>query len=1388
MSKSSIAAVALVLVMVVSAFAVATANVAANKGTRDTYGYGWTDSKSPAPSVAFNWIEINSTGTLTGLTGDDDMAGPFPIGFDFTFYGNRYSAFNISTNGYIQFNGMYDDLSADSIPSTWGVNNFVALYWHDMYVASGAEHGIYYETRGVAPDRQLVVEFLNFSDLSYSSTHMTLEIVLYENGEIWMNYLYLNGRIGSNAGIGIENSDGSDGCEYSYYTASLQDAMSIKFAYSPILIGPAATAMGPPGTTLSYSLTVQNRLAVSDSIAIQTSGVEGWTVAVYDSSWNPLIDTDFDTIPDTGTIASMGSAILYVNVTVPVSPVNPTEYTTVNASAHTDSTKYDVCVLTSQEAVVWFDPPHSDYATDSDLDGDYNTLTVDVLIYVRVDGWYYVYGDLYTDSGWFVQQQSGGGYFVAGTQTVSLTWNGWFIYDRADDGQLRLDLEVYDSVGWDLQDEDTYYTASYVASDFMQRPIAFNSPHSTDRIDLDSDGLYEILNLHTNTTVRYDGTFRVDAYLYDSGWNYVTSNSSQLDLAAGDHTFDIGFSSIDIRTSGAGDGPYNFQLYLYAFVRGSWWYMEYDTHQTPAYPGAEFKAPAAYFEPPHSESVADINSDGLYEWLYIYVGVNVTVAGEYTISGDLSAWDYIDTDENHTYLGVGSHIVQLSFPGFPIRYESDSDDYDVDLTLTGDTGILDTDYYETDWYWYTDFATAPGWFVTTECSVEDLDGDGLYDFLLVNATVNVTMAGLYEVHADLYDWWGDLTCDLTNRTQLAVGETVFHFAFPGWMISVGGEDPDEVYLYLYDEDGRQMDTTWFYTPSWYYYDFETVPAYFGSTGNTLSPDDTDLDGVNETMVMVMNVTVETGGYYWVYGMLYDSAWTRVGYERVRVWLPAGNNSVTITFPGWLIRAIGDNGTFWEYAYLYDDDQNQMDSWDADGGAWYNDFDPAVPRIVSSWAATTPTIDGLITSNEWAAATVVAVGQPLSTNQVGANMLVMNNATHLFISFDVWGDTSEDASDSASLAFDTGNDEVGTDGMEDQFTQWGSGTQQHYDYDEFWADWYQDCSPLSTTNENHTGLMAHASFGHSQTFAFNHRTYEFAIPLALLGATMGDVLGFETRSHVNGGMYDAHNWTQTVWPLMSPTGDLATFGELVLAEHIVIPPPVTAHAMAGTMGGNSWYTSAVAVTLTATGGDGGVDHTEFSLNDGAWTNYTGAIVISANGTHSLRYRSTDAASQEESIKTVTVNIDQIAPVTTAGKSGTFVWLNATDSHSGVASIAYRIDGGSWTTYTGMFNVTGSRGMHTVEYFATDRAGCPEAMKSIQVEVTSGTTGGISELLSNPILWIILIAAIAAVLVLVVVLMKRRKGGQQPVMYPAPGQPMPAPQPEYPFPPPGPPPSG
>ncbi len=154
--------------------------------------------------------------------------------------------------------------------------------------------------------------------------------------------------------------------------------------------------------------------------------------------------------------------------------------------------------------------------------------------------------------------------------------------------------------------------------------------------------------------------------------------------------------------------------------------------------------------------------------------------------------------------------------------------------------------------------------------------------------------------------------------------------------------------------------------------------------------------------------------------------------------------------------------------------------------------------------------------------------------------------------------------------------------------------------------------------------------------------------------------------------------------------------------------------------------------------------QVSDNGGAWTNVPGLVGTTAtSGSHSgldghayaFRSIATDRAGNVEPTSagndTWTV-VDVTPPSTTSSLSGTLgnnnwyttavtVTLAATDATSGVASTAYRVDGGGWLTYGAPFAVSGD-GFHKVEYYSTDDAGLAEGTRSTSfyVDATPPTT--------------------------------------------------------------------
>jgi cytochrome c len=169
------------------------------------------------------------------------------------------------------------------------------------------------------------------------------------------------------------------------------------------------------------------------------------------------------------------------------------------------------------------------------------------------------------------------------------------------------------------------------------------------------------------------------------------------------------------------------------------------------------------------------------------------------------------------------------------------------------------------------------------------------------------------------------------------------------------------------------------------------------------------------------------------------------------------------------------------------------------------------------------------------------------------------------------------------------------------------------------------------------------------------------------------------------------------------------------------------APAAPNGQNGWYVTPVVVTLAAAdeNGGSGIDRTEYQVDGGAFTAYTGPVTVGTDGTHLVSYRSVDKAGNVEAARTVTVKVDATAPTTVAAFApanddgwhahAVPVTLSSTDTTSGVARIEWSLTGGSvWTPYTGPVDITGD-GVHELLYRALDSAGNVETLKSAVLKI-------------------------------------------------------------------------
>lgn len=236
--------------------------------------------------------EVYYQGISSGLNGDDNGSAALPIGFDFTFYGNTYSQFYITSNGMITFSdyrytvdwGNWPYYVNTAIPNTNSPNNYIAAFWDDTTAYNDLNERILYKTLGTAPNRMLVVQYTNVGFYNDPTPLGTFFIILYEgSNNIQLQYRYLigdNARTkGSSATVGLENANGSAGTQYAFNTQSLKGEQVILFspngtgsyntstnAYEPVLLG-----LGD---------------APSPAIPVQTTPLKGSTVSTTPTfSW-----------------------------------------------------------------------------------------------------------------------------------------------------------------------------------------------------------------------------------------------------------------------------------------------------------------------------------------------------------------------------------------------------------------------------------------------------------------------------------------------------------------------------------------------------------------------------------------------------------------------------------------------------------------------------------------------------------------------------------------------------------------------------------------------------------------------------------------------------------------------------------------------------------------------------------------------------------------------------------------------------------------------------------------------------------------------------------------------------------------------------------------------
>ena len=174
-----------------------------NPGQEDT-------DTNPNPTAAAGTFALRPAPTTDAVSGDDAVSGALPIGFDFEFFGQPQTTFNVSTNGFITFGDTNNGCCTGMpLPTADAPNNLIALYWEDLNTNAGGT--ITYGTTGAAPNRELVVSWNAVAHYGGGGQPVTGQIVLHEGTnqiELLCATCVTNGDPHTQ---GIENVDGTVG-------------------------------------------------------------------------------------------------------------------------------------------------------------------------------------------------------------------------------------------------------------------------------------------------------------------------------------------------------------------------------------------------------------------------------------------------------------------------------------------------------------------------------------------------------------------------------------------------------------------------------------------------------------------------------------------------------------------------------------------------------------------------------------------------------------------------------------------------------------------------------------------------------------------------------------------------------------------------------------------------------------------------------------------------------------------------------------------------------------------------------------------------------------------------------------------------------------------------
>jgi subtilisin family serine protease len=201
--------------------------------------------------TTYGWIDPADT-TLLPLA-DDGVSPAQALPFAFRLFGREHTHLYVGANGLIGF--VDQELSSPNntdLPHPDLPNAILCPYWDDLNPAAGGSIGI--GTVGAAPNRQVVISWIDVRHQSMPPTSLTFQVVLCEgSNEIRFQYQEVRPDRAEGAGrratVGIEDHTGQIAHRYSYLGSTLLgNGQAVRFLPPDTSPPPGQLLVHPPSS------------------------------------------------------------------------------------------------------------------------------------------------------------------------------------------------------------------------------------------------------------------------------------------------------------------------------------------------------------------------------------------------------------------------------------------------------------------------------------------------------------------------------------------------------------------------------------------------------------------------------------------------------------------------------------------------------------------------------------------------------------------------------------------------------------------------------------------------------------------------------------------------------------------------------------------------------------------------------------------------------------------------------------------------------------------------------------------------------------------------------------------------------------------------------------